>query len=81
MQDINEAQLAAKITDLGIATASNVDPFSESMDPNEIRFALGELRDLMSRIRSSAIRRDLRVAYERIASISVSETVIVSRAS
>ena len=45
----------------------------EPMDPNEIRLALSELRELMSRIRSSVISRDLRTAYDRIAGITVRE--------
>lgn len=51
----------------------------EPLDPNEIRIALGELHDLMSRIRSAAIRRDIKSAYDRIASISVHERTIDPR--
>jgi hypothetical protein len=45
----------------------------ESMDPNEIRIALSELSELMSRIRSSVISQDLRTAYDRIAGINLRE--------
>lgn len=55
--------------DLDTGHASNGEP----MDPNEIRFALSELRELMSQIRSTVISRDLRTAYNRIAGITVRE--------
>ncbi len=51
----------------------DADLIAEPLDPNEIRIALGELRDLMSRIRSAVISRDLRTAYDRIAGITVHE--------
>lgn len=54
---------------------------AEPLDPNEIRIALEELHNLMSRIRSAAICRDLKSAYDRIAGISVRERTLDSRPS
>lgn len=58
-----------------------IDFADDPLDPNEIRIALGALHDLMSQIRSAAIRRDIKSAYDRIAGISVCERTIDSRSS
>ena len=47
---------------------------NEPLDPEEIRVALHGLRDLMRTIRSTKISTDLKLAYDRIANISVSES-------
>ncbi len=70
-------QTTANSVNLGALDASgDAAVLGEPLDPNEIRTALDGLRELMARIGSAAIRRDLRAAYIRIANITVTERLV-----